>query len=476
MSTTSPATNLNKTSPSKSNSKPKTTYFGSYRFRVEDYNWFPIAKYNGAYTYESSLLRVGVTRSTPTDDLTLELMQPTLIDLPHTANAPSPIGNLGQGGSYYNANHNQSASVFIKQAFVRFKQLGGEPADTLQVGRFSFSDGGETVPDDPSLAYIKSQRLVQHLISTSNFTNGGRAFDGVHFSNDTRLLNLTVFAASPTRGVYDLDGWDTLDQVKIAYFGSTFLQPGVRASGESRLFAVYYSDERTEVAKIDNRPSSARAKDKAAIRLGTFGAHYLGHWNLGAGRMDGLLWGAGQVGDWGTLRQAAEAYDAELGYELPRVAWKPWVRVGYAFNSGDGNPKDNVHGTFIPLLTNSHEFARFPFFTQVNLKDAFAQVILRPNSKLTIRSDAHSLKLADPNDFWYTGSGAYENLNFGYSARNSGGHTNLGLLFDISADYQLRKNTLLTLYLAYARGGDVELATFKGREADFAYFELTQRF
>lgn len=192
--------------------------------------------------------------------------------------------------------------------------------------------------------------------------------------------------------------------------------------------------------------------------------------------MDGIFWGAGQVGDWGKESHAAFAFDTELGYQLPKVGLKPWVRVGYSYFSGDGNGANNTHGTFFPMLPTSRTYARFPFYTEMNLKDLFGQVILRPNPKLTIRSDVHGLRLADPHDLWYTGGGAYENLNFGYSGRPGGGHSNLGTLVDLSVDYQLRKSTLLTFYVAYAAGGDVISTTYRGREATMAYLEMQHKF
>jgi len=49
-------------------------------------------------------------------------------------------------------------------------------------------------------------------------------------------------------------------------------------------------------------------------------------------------WGAGMV-------------DLEGGYQ-PKIlpALKPWLRGGYYYGSGDGNPNDNRHGTFFQIL------------------------------------------------------------------------------------------------------------------------------
>ena len=457
-------------------SKPKITYYGLYRFRIEDWNWFPTPKANGAYTFETSVLKLGVTISTRLNDFTLELEQPTVLDLPRDASASGAPGSLGYGANYYTANRNQSADLFLKQIFVRFKRLANRPDATVQLGRFTFSDGTETTPADSSVAYLKQTRINDRLISEAFTSNLGRSFDGVRLSDNARLRNVTAFVASPTRGAYDLNGWDTLADIKVGYLAATFTQIGKADSAEGRLFGIYYGDERGKTVKVDNRSTAARTADTRAIHLGVFGGNYVRSFAVGPGRFDGVLWGAGEIGGWGHLSQAAYAYDTELGYQFTHTAWKPWFRLGYAFFSGDGAVKGTTHGTYIPVLTTAQKYAPFPFYTQANLKDFFGQVILRPNPKLILRAEIHGLKLANAQDLWYTGSGAYENLNFGYSGRPSGGKVNLGTLYDVSIDYNALRNLTVSLFLGYARGGDVQAATFIGKDADYSYLQFLTRF
>jgi hypothetical protein len=176
------------------------TYFGSYRLRVEDFNWFATPKADGAYTFVGSLLRVGVTRSTRANDLTLELAQPTLIGIPHDATGSGAVGALGPGANYYAASHNQSASFFLKQAFVRFKDVGSEPANNIRLGRFEFADAAEVTPADPTLKYLKEMRIENRLVSPSTYTHVGRSLDGFQYERDSPHENISVVAAMPTRG------------------------------------------------------------------------------------------------------------------------------------------------------------------------------------------------------------------------------------------------------------------------------------
>ena len=455
--------------------KPGYNFFGSFRLRAEDFNWYPTDKADGAYTFGGALLRGGFLRQTSRDDEFLELAVPIYINLPTQAIASAPQGALGSGATYYTQNGKRVANVFVKQAFVRFKNQGGKE-NNLRIGRFEFGDGSETIPADINLAYIKANRINQRLIGPGPYALSGRSLDGVQFISARPKQNYSAILAFPTRGAYDLNGSDTLSSIDIAYFNAAFPQPGKNSSGEGRLFAIYYGDNRTGTVKIDNRTAAARTADRSSISFATIGGNYLRVGKVGAGKADGLFWFAGQSGDWGALKQGAFAFDTEAGYQFSKTWAKPWFRAGYSYFSGDGSAANNAHGTFIPLIPTSRAYARFPFFTEANLKDFFGQLILQPSKKMTIRLGIHGLKLADSHDLWYSGGGAYDNANFGYAGKPSNGHSNLGVLYDASIDYQLTKQFALYLYGGYSDGGDVQKAIYKSGSAVFGYAEAQYRF
>ena len=465
------------TSPAGPIGKPKSGYnfFGSFKLRAEDFNWYPTDKANGAYTFGGALLRGGFLRQTSHDDEFLEFSLPVYINLPTLAIASAPQGALGSGATYYGQNGKRVANVFVKQAYVRFKNRGAKE-NSLRLGRFEFADGSETTPADVNLAYIKANRINQRLIGPSFYTLSGRSLDGGQFTIARPKENYNTILAFPTRGAYDLNGSDTLSSIDIAYFNATFPQPGKNSSGEGRLFAIYYGDNRTGVVKVDNRMAAARTADHSSISFATLGGNYIREAKIGAGKADGLFWFAGQSGDWGKLKQGAFAFDTEAGYQFDKTWAKPWFRAGYAYFSGDGNAGNNAHGTFIPLIPTSRSYSRFPFFTEANLKDFFAQLILQPSKRATIRADIHGLKLADNHDLWYSSGGAYDNATFGYTGRATNGHSNLGVLYDISLDYQVGKQISLYLYGGYSDGGDAQKAIYKSGSAVFAYAEAQYRF
>lgn len=449
--------------------------FGSWRVRQEVWDWFGSGD-EGRYTFTGSLLRFGAAYTSRRHDLTLEFSQPTLLNLPTDASLPPPSGQLGLGGAYRDANVGQEASLFAKQAFWRYKGLG-HPANSVRLGRFEFIDGTEVMPKDPTLAWLKRERIAHRLIGNFGWTHVQRSFDGGEFVHNTPKLNVTAFAGLPTEGVFDLDGGATLKGVRLGYASVTKPFPGKKAQGEGRLFALHYEDDRDGVVKTDNRPAPVRSQDRQALKLTTLGGHYLQTWDLGPGKVDGLAWGVAQLGDWGELDHRAHAFAFEAGYQPKSTLWKPWFRAGFYQASGDGNALDGRHGTFFSVLPTPRIYARFPFYNEMNLNDAFVQAIIRPTSKLTIRSDVRFLSLANRNDLWYVGGGAFQDQpSFGYAGRPGNGKKSLGTLVDLSADFQVRKYTTVSAYFGYAFGGDVQSSIYGGNKGFLGYLEFTQKF
>ena len=405
----------------------------------------------------------------------LELEQVALIDQPLGAVAPSPQGQLGTGGSYRSANGNQSATLFIKQGYFKIRDFVAK-GSSLKLGRFEFSEGLETASSDSTVAFIKRERIAQRLLGANNFTHVGRSYDGLDFTTDKPNHNTTLVLAFPTRSGYSLRGMDTLTGVKFAYAASTSSAAGKHGALDGRVFGLLYSDSRKGIAKTDSRPSAVRNADQGDINILTLGAHLVSTGPILGGKADGMIWMTGQIGSWGQLNHGAFAFAAEAGYQPRHASFSPWLRAGYYYASGDGNPANNQHGTYFPVLPTSRPYARLPFYSQMNLKDAFAQLILRPNPDFTVRTDFHLLALADSNDLWYSGSGAAENLSFGYSGKPGGGARSLAKLYDISLDWQMRKNASLALYFGYADGGSVVRASFTGSSGLFGFAEYAYRF
>ncbi len=453
---------------------------GSLRTRVESWDWFEgSANTNNQYTFPGSILRLSLSESKPSYDWQLEFALPFLLGLPNDAIASGTQGQLGLGGSYFAANNrNTNASMlFVKQGSFRWKGIGGVEGQSLKLGRFELLDGAEVAPKDATLQTLKRERIAQRLIGNFGFSDVGRSFDGAQYALNGQKLNLTLVGVRPTRGVFQVDGWGELN-INLFYGALTGQRPGKKSAGEWRLFGIGYNDIRDNVLKTDSRALTARRADTGHINIGTYGGHYLYTLQTPAGSIDALAWGAAQTGSWGNLSQHAYAFAVEAGWQPPvleRV--KPWIRGGYNYGSGDHNPNDATHGTFFQLLPTPRPYARFPFFNMMNTRDVFGELVLRPSKKVTLRSDVHSLRLADSNDLWYSGGGAFQPWTFGYTGRTAGGQSGLATLYDMSVDYNVNPHFSVSPYYGYAAGKLVIGSVYpQGKNANYGYLELTYRF
>jgi hypothetical protein len=447
--------------PQKSSARPPKHKIGpleisvNWRTRTEGWNWFQGKTGNSDYPFWDSLLRVGIGQTGEHIDWFVEGEQPSILGLPNNAVVAAPQGQLGLGGTYYAANNNHTnvANGFVKQAFVNFKHLGG-PAG-LKLGRFEYFDGLEVTPKDPLLATVIQTRISSRLISNFAFAAVQRTYDGVQLSANSGQNNFTFFGARPTEGVFQVKGMDELNV--DTYYGAYTRSVNTRQNaGELRVFALGYIDHRTRILKTDNRPTPIRAADIGKIEVATWGADYAHVVNTtNSGKFDFLVWGAVQTGSWGNLTQRAGSFVGEAGWQPPVKVLKPWVSAGYSYGSGDGNANDSHHGTFFQVLTTPRQYARFPFYNMMNNEDLYGTLNLRPVSKLGLRSEVHTLRLASASDLWYLGGGAFQPQTFGYTGRPSNGNRGLANVWDLSADYPLTPYFAATLYYGHAWGKGV---------------------
>lgn len=447
----------------------------NWRTRAEGWNFFQGPTGGSDYGFWNSTLRLGIGQTGEHVDWFLEGEQPSILGLPNNGVVAAPQGQLGLGASYYaaNNNHTNEANGFVKQAFVNFKYFG--PA-SLKLGRFEYFDGGEVKPKDPFLATIVQTRIMNRLVSNFGFSAVQRAFDGAQFSLNSGPNNLTLFGARPTQGVFQVRGMDELD---VDIYSGTYTRSisAGRNLASLRIFGMGYVDDRTTVLKTDNRPSAVRTADQAKIEIGTYGMDYVHVYDAGReGKFDIVLWGALQNGSWGSQSQHAAAFVTEAGWQMPFKA-QPWFSVGYSYGSGDGDPNNSRHSTFFQLLPTPRPYARFPFYNMMNNEDAYGALNLHPASKLSLRTEAHALRLASASDLWYSGGGAFQPKTFGYTGRPSFGNRGLANVWDLSADYHFTRSVSTTFYYGHAWGkGVIDSIYPKQANGQFLFLETNVHF
>jgi len=112
----------------------------------------------------------------------------------------------------------------------------------------------------------------------------------------------------------------------------------------------------------------------------------------------------------------------------------------------------------------------------MNSEDLFAQLILKPHSRVTIRTDYHWLRLTESQDLWYSGGGATNDSFFGFAGLRSGGRRELADLADASITVSILKQLSAYLYYGHAFGQGVVRTSFAGTGANYGYTELTYRY
>jgi hypothetical protein len=453
----------------------RVTLTASLRVRGEFVDWFdppPGVATDGAerYAFFASRLRVGARVLFPHVEVGVELQDTRITGLPDDATLAPPFGPLGPGAVYFLHTHDTTqGETFLKQGFVTLRRGGASGT----VGRFEYRDGLETVPADPTLATLKRTRIAERLVGTFDFTHVTRSFDGVRFAYDTAGWNATAILVRPTFGGFEVNANRDIDDISLAGLALTAKRLPVGPPIDARLFYLYYDDHR-RLAPVDN---TVRVRpDTGALAIHTIGAHAAAVIDAGPGIVDLLFWAAAQTGDWSDQHHSAWAHAVEAGYQLPRVPWAPWLRVGLDRSSGDDDPTDDDHETFFQMLPTARTYAQLPFFTQMNLRDVFAMLVLRPLERVTVRTDWHWLTLSEREDRWYSGGGASNSDVFGFAGIPANGHRELAHLVDLSLAVDVTKQVTVAGYYGHAFGGGVVAGTFDGRDADYGFVEMTLRY
>lgn len=217
----------------------------------------------------------------------MELAQVILANLPHKANLPT------HGAAYRLVNEGRDGGFFVKQLFWQFQNKSKN--SFLKLGRFEFSEGSERLPDNPTLRWLRLNRVQGRLLGTFDF-HMGHSFDGFLLVTEQPEGSFNFALFRPTRGVFDLKGNDQLTKVTVSYASWVF---NPEPQTDLRIFALYFRDSRKppKVVKLDNRPMEVRQTENKPISILTLGTHLLRVVPDSNGQVDFLGWGAIQFGD-----------------------------------------------------------------------------------------------------------------------------------------------------------------------------------
>lgn len=435
--------------------------------RVESWRFFepPPSGGDPNYAFLANRLRATVTGSWKRFELNAAVQYVQFGGLPEAAVGPGP---LGTGALYYqHSSDTRSHSVYGRALNVRAHLAQGV---TLQAGRFGYTSGGEAPSGRPKIESVKRARIDSRLIGEFEWSLYQRTFDGARVDVDRKDWHATGAWLRPTQGGFEENAGKSLRDVDV-FTGTLAFRPDVALPDtDLSLFVDRYDDDRAVAARPDN---SGLAAPRADVGITTFGASAAGASPVGRGDLDYLGWIAAQTGSWYGQSHRAWSLAAETGYQW-KARWQPWLRVGYLHASGDGDPSDNRHGTFFPMLPTVRKYSLTTAYAPMNLDDLFAEIIVRPSPKYTARADVRRLWLAEAADRWYAGSGATQRAgtNFGYAGRRSGDSIDFApFVVEGSADVTLARHWSANMFLGAIHGGRVVAASFQGDWLRYAYLE-----
>ena len=442
--------------------------------RMEAWRFFepPPGGGDHEYAYPVNRLQAGVRHETPRFALTAALQYVQFANLPEHAIGPGP---LGLGAVYFgHAGRSDSRQVYLRYLHLQLKEL--LPGVTLQVGRMPYSSGNENASGDSKIEAVKLQRVGARLVGEFDWSIYQRGYDGVRVDIARRAWRATAVAFSPTQGGFEDAAGVMMPDVRVLGGSFTVGPPVLANTAELQTFAFRYTDDRDVAARPDNSGRSAAGVD---VEIDTFGATLVAASRVRDGRQwDGLVWLAGQTGDWYGQSHRALSVAAEAGHQWSTAPWQPWVRGGILWASGDDDPADDRHGTFFQMLPTVRRYALTALYSQMNSTDVFAQLLARPVPALGLRADVRRVGLASARDHWYFGSGATQSrgTQFGFATRPSNGASDLAAIAELSADYALSRRWSINGFLGIARGGEVVRRSFAGRTMTFGYVENMLQF
>jgi hypothetical protein len=149
-----------------------------------------------------------------------------------------------------------------------------------------------------------------------------------------------------------------------------------------------------------------------------------------------------QSGDWASgVKQSASAMAVKAGYTFQDM-WMTRLGVEFDSGSGDSDPSDGDHKTFVfPFHTNHAHYGYQDFFSWGNMQDISFSIKTKPmNGKVMVKLDYHIFELAEANDKWLSVVGNAPRISVNDNPSNS---TEAGTEIDLTVKYPYTKNLLL---------------------------------
>ena len=330
--------------------------------------------------------------------------------------------NSSSTGDKRNPNTQSDGPFDLRQGYVRVG--GGKDLPlSLKVGRQELSYGDE------------------RLIGSFDWDNNGRVFDAAKLRYEQNQFWVDGFISRvvmPNDNQFDQPNWD--DWFSGIYGSTRALIPN------TELQLYFLADNASSGSPHD---VTTAGKGNSPRDIYTIGTRFqtlpgqLNGWDLNgefAGQFGDFQYASGTPGvvNGQRLNQLAYATHLEGGYTIEAQDLKPRLALGFDYASGDDNPNDKEHNTFVNLYPTNHKFyGAMDFLSWQNLIDPYFKASIIPVKDLTVALTYNAFWLATTSDFLYQVNQAPRTTGgYGIHAQNG---SFVGHEIDLVATYQPRK-------------------------------------
>ena len=366
--------------------------------------------------------------------------------------------NSSSSGDQRNPNPQSDGPFDLHQGYVKLGGTQSLPV-TLKVGRQELAYGDE------------------RLIGAFDWDNMGRVYDTakVRYEQDSFWVDaFTGRVVMPNDNEFDQVNWD--DWFSGVYGSTRSLVP--KTELQLYFLADNASSGSPTYVTTNGKGNSPRDIYTIGSRFQTLPGQLKG-WDFNgefAGQFGDFEYAPGTPGvvNGERLNHLAYATHIEGGYTFAKVDAKPRLAMGFDYGSGDDNPGDNKHNTFVNLYPTNHKFyGAMDFLSWQNLLDPYLKATVVPVKNLTFAVTYNAFWLATTSDFFYQVNQA-PRTGGGYGIHPQNGSF-AGQEVDIIATYQPTKFLAVQGGFGHYFTGDYVNQTFQSlggsHDANWVYVQ-----
>lgn len=339
--------------------------------------------------------------------------------------------------------------------------------------------------DLPLSLKIGRQELIygdERLVGGFDWDNIGRSFDTAKLRFEQPTFWVDAFTGRvvlPNDNEFDQPNWD--DWFSGVYGSTRSLVPKTE-------FQLYFLADNGSANSPKHLTTAGKGNSPRDIY--TVGSRFqtlpdqLYGWDFNgevAGQFGDFEYAPGTPGVVNAQRLDHLAYATHIegGYTFAKTELKPRLALGFDYGSGDSNPNDKEHNTFVNLYPTNHKFyGAMDFLSWQNLLDPYFKATITPAKGLSVALTYNVFWLATASDFFYQVNQAPRATGgYGIHPQNS---TFAGQEIDLIATYQAARFLQVQGGFGHYFTGDYVNQTFQklggAQDANWVYVQALFNF